>query len=61
MKYVVAGAESGYVYWMDNTLYDYKKQAVTRLKKLSKTRSGLKVYGMKTFNLKPVEELEDIE
>jgi hypothetical protein len=56
MKYIVAYAKDGYVYYMDNKLYDHKKQAFTRLKKLSENKSGLNVYQMKTFNLEPVEE-----
>lgn len=34
MKYVVAGASNGIVYYMDNKLYNHKKQAFTRLNKL---------------------------
>lgn len=56
MKYVVAGAENGFVYYMDNKLYDHKKQAYSRLKKLSETKSGLSVWSIKTFNLIPEEE-----
>lgn len=56
MKYVVACAENGAVYYMDNKLYDHKKQAFTRLSKLSETKSGLRVWSLKTFNLIPIEE-----
>lgn len=56
LKYVVAGAENGFVYYMDNKLYDHKKQAFSRLRKLSDSKSGLKVWSIKTFNLIPEEE-----
>jgi hypothetical protein len=57
MKYVVASALNGRVYYMDNKLYDHKKQAFNRLKKLSETKpSGLWVYEIKSFDMALVEE-----
>ena len=56
MKYVVANAKDGFVYYMDNKLYDHKKQAFNKLKKLSETKGTLKVFEIKSFDMKPIEE-----
>jgi hypothetical protein len=55
MKYVVANAKDGFAYYMDNKLYDHKKQAFNRLKKLSETKGTLKVFEIESFNMKPIE------
>ena len=56
MKYVVASASNGTVYYMDNKLYDHKKQAFNRLKKLSETKGTLNVFEIKSFDMKPIEK-----
>ena len=50
MKYVVGYASDGFIYYMDNKLYDHKKQAYTRLKKLDEDgKRELKVYLINRF------------
>lgn len=56
MKYVVAVAENGFAYYMDNKLYDHKKQAYSRLRKLSESKSGLKVYEINRFIMDEAKE-----
>jgi hypothetical protein len=56
MKYVVANAKDGFVYYMDNKLYDHKKQAFNKLKKLSETKGTLQVFEIKLFDMRPIEE-----
>jgi Tfp pilus assembly ATPase PilU len=56
MKYVVAFAKSGHVCFIDNKLYNHKKQAFNRLRKLSERMTELEVFEIESFNMKPISE-----
>ena len=57
MKYVVAYVNNEVIYYMDNKLYNHKKQAYTRLKKLNEDgKRELKVYLINRFVMDEVSE-----
>ena len=57
MKYVVAYVNNEVIYYMDNKLYNYKKQAYTRLKKLNEDgERKLKVYLISSLVVEEVTE-----
>ena len=57
MKYVVGYASNGVIYYMDNKLYNHKKQAYTRLKKLNEDgKRKLKVYLISSLVVEEVTE-----